>query len=57
MDTKLDKGVTVYKIHFQGWKSQHDLWMPLDKVLQLNEENLIRMDEVYGLCGRGLAVL
>lgn len=47
MDTKLDKGVTVYKIHFQGWKSQHDLWMPLDKVLQLNEENLIRMDEVY----------
>ena len=57
MDTKLEKGVTVYKIHFQGWRAQHDSWVPLNKVLQLNEENLIRMDELYGPTKHGFVVL
>ncbi|CAG0900157.1 unnamed protein product [Cyprideis torosa] len=35
-----------YLIHYSGWKSKWDEWVPEDRVLQYNDENLVKKKEV-----------
>ncbi|RKP16679.1 MRG-domain-containing protein, partial [Rozella allomycis CSF55] len=40
-DAELDDGV-YYFVHYKGWKSSWDEWVPEDRLLKFNEENIIQ---------------
>ncbi|RLV89449.1 Chromatin modification-related protein EAF3 [Spathaspora sp. JA1] len=38
--------LTAYLIHYQGWKSKWDEWVGIDRIMEFNEENKFKKQEL-----------
>lgn len=49
IDTKKEKQIYLYKVHYKNWKSKHDEWVTKDRIYKYTEKNL---REMKNLCQR-----
>ncbi|KAI5949528.1 EAF3 [Candida theae] len=46
------ENVTCYYLHYQGWNSKWDEWVGIDRILEINEENKFKKQELEQLTKR-----
>lgn len=53
LDLAHDDGVTRYFVHYQGWNNRWDEWVLDDRLLEPNDENLKKVQELATKHGPG----
>ncbi|KAG5419385.1 EAF3 [Candida metapsilosis] len=46
------ENVTCYYLHYQGWNSKWDEWVGIDRILEINDENKFKKQELEQLTRR-----